>query len=206
MNWVDRLAGLVPLLGSVVRLEALTQAHHAALCEVGFDPDLWALTVSLVRTPADMAAYIDAALQGRSAGTAFGFAIVEQASGRVAGSTRFGNMDPVNRRLEIGWTWVARAWQRSAVNTEAKLLLLAAAFEQLGCIRVEFKTDVLNERSRNALRGIGAKEEGVLRSHMITASGRVRDTVYYSILADEWPTVRAHLEARLARPARAAST
>jgi RimJ/RimL family protein N-acetyltransferase len=198
MNWTDRLAALVPIKGQIVRLEALEHSHHSALCQIGLDPDLWALTVSRVETPEDMQAYIRSALQQRDASVAFPFVIVEQATGTVVGSTRFGNMDSGNRRLEIGWTWVARPWQRSAVNTETKLLLLRTAFEELQCIRVEFKTDVLNERSRNALRRIGAREEGVLRSHMITGSGRVRDTVYFSILAGEWPHVRAQLEERLA--------
>jgi RimJ/RimL family protein N-acetyltransferase len=192
--WCDRLDVLIPLEGASVRLEALAQAHHAPLCEVGLDEDLWRWTVSVVSTPADMAAYIDEALALRARAAAFPFAVIDRASGRVAGSTRFGNLDGANRRLEIGWTWVARPWQRTRLNTETKYLLLRTAFEELGCIRVEFKTDVLNERSRTALARLGAKPEGVLRSHMITAAGRVRDTIYYSILDAEWPGVRRRLE------------
>jgi RimJ/RimL family protein N-acetyltransferase len=122
---------------------------------------------------------------------------VERQRGLVVGSTRFGNIDLANRRLEIGWSWIAPPWQRSAINTEAKYLMLRHAFERLGCMRVEFKTDVLNIRSRQALLRIGAKEEGILRQHMITSSGRLRDTVYYSILDHEWPAIKGELERKL---------
>jgi N-acetyltransferase len=116
----------------------------------------------------------------------------------VVGSTRYGNIDPPNRRLEIGWTWITPAYQRTAVNTEAKLLLLAHAFERLEAHRVELKTDALNEKSRKAILRLGAVEEGIFRKHIVTASGRVRDTVYYSIIDTEWPVVKARLESRLA--------
>jgi RimJ/RimL family protein N-acetyltransferase len=125
------------------------------------------------------------------------FAIVEKATGRAIGSTRYGNIDRTHHRVEIGWTWVAREWQRTAMNTEAKYLLLRHAFETLGCMRVELKTDSLNERSRAAILRIGAREEGTFRNHMITASGRIRHTVYFSIIDSEWPAVKVHLEARL---------
>jgi len=128
------------------------------------------------------------------------FATVEQDSGRVIGSTRFMNIDRVNRRVEIGSTWIALPWQRTAVNTEAKYLMLRHAFEVWKCMRVELKTDALNQKSRNAILRIGAKEEGTLRRHLLTFSGRVRDTVYFSILDDEWAEVKARLEARLAQP------
>ena len=147
-----------------------------------------------------MSRYVQSALSLRASGTAYPFAIVERSSGRAIGSTRFANIDQAHRRVEIGWTWLGRAWQRTAVNTEAKYLLLTAAFEQLGCIRVEFKTDVLNTTSRAALRRIGAQEEGVLRQHMITAAGRLRDSVYFSILDREWPNVKSALVEKLARP------
>jgi RimJ/RimL family protein N-acetyltransferase len=117
--------------------------------------------------------------------------------GRVIGSTRYANIDRAHRRVEIGWTWVARAWQRTAVNTEAKYLLLRHAFETLGCIRVELKTDSLNAQSRAAILRIGAREEGIFRNHMITASGRIRHTVYFSITDAEWPEVKSRLEAKL---------
>ncbi|MGH7447940.1 MAG: GNAT family N-acetyltransferase [Longimicrobiales bacterium] len=178
-----------------MRLEPLTVDHLPALIDIGLDPDLWQWTVSHVNTPADMAAYVASALDEQAAGRALPFATIELASGRVVGCTRFGSIDRQNRRVEIGWTWVARPWQRTPVNTDAKYVMLRYAFEEMGCIRVELKTDALNQRSRNAIRRLGAVEEGILRSHMITASGRVRDTVYYSILATEWPDVRTRLEA-----------
>ena len=192
----------VLLEGRLVRLEPLSMDHHAALCAVGFDPELWRWTLNLVETPEQMREYMKAALDAQARGSELPFATCERASGRAVGSTRFGNIDRANRRVEIGWTWIARPWQRTAVNTEAKYLMLRHAFEQWGCVRVELKTDVLNETSRAALRRLGAKEEGVLRRHMITATGRIRDTVYYSILDTEWPAVKAMLEAKLVQPAR----
>jgi RimJ/RimL family protein N-acetyltransferase len=125
---------------------------------------------------------------------------IEKGSGTIVGSTRFGGMDATHRRVEIGWTWIVREWRRTAVNTEAKYLMLRHAFEVLGCNRVEFKTDELNERSRTALRRLGAREEGVFRNHMVTVSGRVRNTVYYSIINSEWPEVKIRLEEKLHRP------
>ena len=186
------------LTGRHVRLEPLTREHVPALCEVGLDPELWRLTVSHVGSVADMQRYVDAALADAARGTALPFAQVDVATGRVVGSTRLGNRAPEHRRIEIGWTWLARPWQRTALNTEAKLLLLSHAFESLGCQRVELKTDALNEGSRGAILRLGATEEGTLRRHMITDGGRVRDTVYFGILLDEWPGVRAGLQARLA--------
>ncbi len=123
--------------------------------------------------------------------------MIDKPTGRVIGSTRYGNIERVHHRLEIGWTWVARQWQRSAINTEAKYLLLRHAFETLKCIRVELKTDSLNESSRAAILRIGAREEGTFRNHMITASGRIRHTVYFSILDSEWPGVKTRLESKL---------
>jgi N-acetyltransferase len=191
----------VVLEGQVVRLVPLTPDHSAALCAVGLDPDLWRWTTQVVTTPQQMAAYIEQALSDQTRGTALPFATCLRDS-RVVGSTRFGNIDRANRRVEIGWTWIARPWQRSAVNTEAKYLMLRHAFEQWGCLRVELKTDALNQVSRRAILRLGAKEEGVLRKHMITETGRIRDTVYYSILDSEWPGVRDRLQAMLAQPAR----
>ena len=187
----------VTLEGKHVRLEPLSLAHHAALCEAGLDEDLWRWIAAPVRTPEEMRAYIETALSEQAAGTALPFATIERASGRAIGSTRYGNIDRPNRRVEVGWTWIARPWQRTAVNSEAKYLMLRHAFETLGCIRVELKTDALNERSRKAILRIGAKEEGTFRNHMITASGRIRHTVYFSILDSEWPQVKAWLEAKL---------
>jgi len=190
----------VTLEGRHVRLEPLSLAHQDGLCAVGLDAELWRWAQTSLATPADMRAYIETALTWQAQGTALPFAIVARATGQVVGSTRYANIERADRRLEIGWTWIARAAQRTPVNTEAKYLLLRHAFEVLGCNRVEFKTDVLNERSRAALLRIGATQEGVLRSHMITASGRVRDSVYFSIVAAEWPAVKVGLEAKLARP------
>jgi N-acetyltransferase len=195
----------VPALEGVhVRLEPLAETHIPRLAEVAFDAELWRWSVTRIRTIEDLTAYVRSALRDRRLGTALPFATIDRATGRVAGSTRFGNIDRAHRRVEIGWTWIARPWQRTAVNTEAKCLMLRWAFEELGCIRVELKTDALNAASRRAIARLGAVEEGTLRSHMITAEGRIRDTVYYSITAAEWPGVRASLEERLSRPAPAA--
>jgi RimJ/RimL family protein N-acetyltransferase len=187
------------LEGKGVRLEPLTQAHHAQLCEVGLDDELWRLTTTIIRTPEDMKKYIDAAAKDYSDGKALPFAIIEKASGKAVGSTRFGNIDTTHRRVEIGWTWIARQWQRTFINTETKYLLLSHAFDTLGCMRVEFKTDSTNSRSRNALMRIGAKEEGVFRNHMIMPGGRIRHSVYFSIIDSEWNTVRRELEKKLAK-------
>ncbi len=188
----------VLLEGRHVRLEPLAPVHLDGLCDVGLDPELWRWTMSRVTSREEMLGYIESALADRAAGWALAFAILERASGRPVGSTRYGNISVRDSRLEIGWTWVARPWQRTAVNTETKYLLLRHAFEQLGFRRVELKTDALNERSRAAILRLGAVEEGTLRQHAVTATGRVRDTVYYSILDSEWPAVKARLEARLA--------
>ena len=190
----------VTLEGRHVRLEPLTLAHHPELCEIGLDEDLWRWTTTHISTPAEMRAYIEAALEEQSRGTALPFATILKSTGRAVGSTRFGNIDGANRRLEIGWTWVGREWQRTPVNTEAKYLMLGHAFEALGAIRVEFKTDVLNERSRRAILRLGATEEGTLRNHMITSTGRFRHSVYFSIIDSEWPAVKRGLESQLARP------
>jgi RimJ/RimL family protein N-acetyltransferase len=183
----------VVLEGSLVRLEPLTLAHHAALCEVGLDPELWRWIPTTIRTADDMRRYIETALGEQAAGRSLPFAIVERAGGRAIGSTRYGNIEPEHRRLEIGWTWLGNAWQRTGCNTECKLLLLTHAFEALKYQRVEFKTDALNARSRAAILRIGAKEEGVFRKHVICDSGRIRDSAYFSILDDEWPAVKAAL-------------
>jgi N-acetyltransferase len=187
------------LEGRHVRLEPLRLDHQARLCEVGLDEDLWRWTAARVRTPLEMRAYIETALEEEAAGWSLPFATIEKASGRVVGSTRYGNIDRVNRHAEIGWTWVGRNWQRTFVNTEAKYLMLRHAFETWGCLRVEFKTDSLNERSRNAILRIGAKEEGTFRNHMIVHDGRLRHTVYFSIINSEWPEVKADLEEKLLR-------
>ena len=187
----------VVLEGRHVRLEPLSQAHHADLAAVGLEEELWRWIPTPVRTPEEMSAYIATALDEQARGVSLPFALIEKTSGRAIGSTRYGNIDRAHHRVEIGWTWVAPAWQRTAVNTEAKYLLLRHAFETLGCMRVELKTDSLNERSRAAILRIGAREEGTFRNHMITSTGRVRHTVYFSILDSEWPAVKSSLQSRM---------
>jgi len=188
----------ITLEGRMVRLEPLSLSHHAQLCEAGLDFDLWHWTTQNVRTPADMRAYIKQALAEQARGTSLPFATLDAASGKAIGSTRYLNIDISNLRVEIGATWLAKKWQRTGANTEAKYLMLRHAFEQFGCIRVEFKTDSLNQTSREAILRLGAKEEGLLRNHMLTWTGRIRHTVYYSIIDSEWPEVKTQLENMLA--------
>jgi N-acetyltransferase len=188
----------VVLGGRHIRLEPLSVDHLDSLAEAGLDEELWRLIPIQVKTRDDMLQYIRTALQQLADGTSLPFATVEQSSGRAVGSTRYMNIDRVNRHVEIGSTWIGRAWQRTAVNTEAKYLMLRHAFEHLGCLRVELKTDALNERSRNAILRIGAKQEGIFRRHVICDTGRVRDSVYFSIIDFEWPDVKTALEQKLA--------
>jgi RimJ/RimL family protein N-acetyltransferase len=173
--------------------------HHEQLTEIGLDPEIWRLTTVRIQTAVDMRGYMESALQLRREGTSLPFVTIERSSGRVVGSTRFANYDAANLRIEIGWTWLARPWQRTAINTEAKYLMLTHAFEKLHCVRVELKTDVLNTPSRKAMLRIGAKEEGVLRKHTLMWTGRYRDSIYYSILDEEWSQVKAQLEKMLVR-------
>jgi len=197
MRSADLIIEPVTLEGRHVRLEPLARAHHAALTAVGLEPELWRWIPTQIRTPEEMNAYIEIALKEQERGVSLPFAIIEKSGGRAIGSTRYGNIDRTHHRVEIGWTWVAPAWQRTAINTEAKYLLLRHAFETLGCMRVELKTDSLNERSRAAILRIGAREEGIFRNHMITSTGRIRHTVYFSIIDSEWPDVKARLQSRL---------
>ncbi len=189
----------VTLAGSAVRLEPLGREHLADLVEAGRDPAVWTWMFAPLTSPERVAAWIDAARANATAGTELPFATVDRATGRAVGSTRYMAIALEHLRLEIGWTWLAPAWQGTALNTEAKLLQLEHAFERVGCRRVEFKTDARNERSRAALEAIGARFEGIFRKHMIMADGRQRDSAYYSIVDDEWPQVRAGLQERLAR-------
>jgi RimJ/RimL family protein N-acetyltransferase len=167
----------VVLEGEFVRLEPLRVDHLPALVKIGLDTSIWQWTANNVETEADIERYVRAALADQAKGTSLPFVTIDKAGGQVVGSTRFGNIDTINRKAEIGWTWVAPKWQRTAINTEAKLLMLTHAFEEWKCIRVELKTDANNEQSRKAIARIGAKEEGTLRNHMITETGRVRDSV-----------------------------
>lgn len=187
----------VILAGTTIRLEPLGLHHLDGLAAVGLDAPLWTLTQSRVESREDMRAYVEAALAEQRAGAALPFATVEQATGTVVGSTRFGSVSHEHRRLEIGWTWIGLPWQRTAVNTEAKFLMLRHAFEGMGARRVELKTGSSNTRSRQAILRIGATEEGTLRQHMIRPDGSSRDSVYFSVIDVEWPAVKARLEGML---------
>ena len=202
MSSARSVQDLPPLIleGEVVRLEPLRREHTPLLWDAAKDSldDLFRWIPYPMRTPEDFRHSVDRILQEQERGLSVPFATIERASGRAIGSTRFMNMDLPNYRVEIGSTWIAPAWQRTASNTEAKYLMLRHAFEQWQCLRVELKTDSLNQRSRNAILRLGAKEEGTLRQHMVTWNGRRRDSVYFSILDSEWPAVKARLEARLA--------
>lgn len=183
----------ITLEGSRVRLIPLSLDHLDALWRAGNDPDIWRLTSNRIDSPDDMRRYIEAALEDQQRGTSLPFSTVEKESGAIVGSTRFGNIAPEHKRVEIGWTWITFAWQRTWVNTEAKLLMLSHAFEQWHCNRVELKTNALNKRSRKAMLRLGLKEEGTLRRHMVNPDGTTRDTVYYSVIAEEWPEMKARL-------------
>ena len=189
--------GPVHLAGEHVVLEPLSRAHLGPLAAI-LDPKLLQWFPTPITNDAELAAFIEEALHAQDAGTALPFATIDRARGKVVGSTRFANIDRANRKLEIGWTWIGRPWQRSAINTEAKLLMMEHAFEALGAIRVEFKTDSLNRQSRAALTRLGAVEEGTFRNHMITASGRIRHSVWFSVLDSEWIKVKRRLQERLA--------
>jgi len=190
----------VTLQGTVIRLEPLTIEHVPALTLVGREPAIWHWNLVSITTEDEMRSYVATALDERARGVSLPFVIVDQRIGNVIGCTRYANIEPAHRRLEIGWTWYTPAYQRTAANTEAKLLLLTHAFETLGANRVELKTDSLNEQSRNAIIRIGATQEGIFRNHMVVEpSGRLRHTVYYSIIKSEWPAIQRRLTERLAR-------
>lgn len=189
----------IVLEGRLVRLEPLEFGHVPGLAEVGLDPAIWRWTIARPQTEGDLRDWAAAAIRGREAGTEYPFATIDQASGRPIGSSRFMNIALEHRRVEIGWTWLAPPWQRSGANREAKLLMLGHAFDVLGCRRVEFKTDSNNEPSRNALLGIGATFEGIFRKHIVMPNDGIRHSAWYSVIDDEWPAVRARLEAGLRR-------
>ncbi len=191
-HWIQPLT----LVGMQVSLEPLSLAHVDALNAAAADGDLSSLWVTSVPDREGMAAYVQTALDLREGGKAMAFA-VKNAAGDVVGSTRFANIDSANRRVEIGWTWYAQRAQRTALNTEAKLLLLGHAFESLGAIAVEFRTNWFNHRSRAAIARLGAKQDGVLRNHMVMPDGTRRDTVVFSIIDSEWPAVKRHLRYQL---------
>jgi RimJ/RimL family protein N-acetyltransferase len=193
---------LVPttLSGHVVELRPLTLADVPALAEAGSAPELWRWQPAPIEDAADMRRYVERALADESQGLALPFVIVLRASGRIVGSTRYMDITLPHRRLEIGATWLAPSAQRTGANTEAKWLLLKHAFDTLGLQRVIFKTETLNEQSRQAILRLGAVEEGIFRKHLITNTGRARDMVYFSILDTEWPAVDERLRRRLAKP------
>jgi RimJ/RimL family protein N-acetyltransferase len=190
----------VTLAGQHVSLVPLGAAHQDALCEAVRDGELWRLWYTSAPAPDRMMAEIERRLGLQQAGTMLPFTVIDAASGEVAGMTTYMNIDAANQRVEIGSTWYASRFQRSALNTEAKLLLLTHAFETLACIAVEFRTHFLNQQSRRAIERLGAKLDGVLRSHQRLSDGSLRDTCVYSITAAEWPAVRAHLRWQIEKP------
>jgi RimJ/RimL family protein N-acetyltransferase len=187
------------LTGKTVELRPLQRDHAQSLLDAAADGQLWNMKLTVVPGPGSIDSYSATALEGRAAGTVMPFVIVRRDTGALVGSTRFWKIDRVNRKLEIGHTWLSESVQRSAVNTEAKYLLLCHAFEAMQCVRVQFTTDELNEKSRAAILRIGAKQEGVVRHERIMPDGRKRNSVRFSIIDEEWDEVKAMLEAKLAR-------
>jgi RimJ/RimL family protein N-acetyltransferase len=187
------------LTGHHARLAPLSQDHLNDLQVAASDGRLWELFFTSVPSPENLMTWFKVATEQRDKGLALPFTVFDQIKNKVIGATRYCNIDSTNKRLEIGYTWYAQSYQRSAINTECKLLLLTHAFETLDCNAVEFRTDWFNQRSQKAIERLGAKRDGVLRSHMILPDGRVRDTVVYSILKHEWEGVKANLEFKLNR-------
>ncbi|CAB3723664.1 hypothetical protein LMG24238_05108 [Paraburkholderia sediminicola] len=187
------------LIGQAVELRPLLQEHAQALLDAAADGQLWTMKLTVVPGPETVGSYIATALDGRAAGTVMPFVIVRRDTGAIVGSTRFWKIDRANRKLEIGHTWLGESVQRSAVNTEAKYLLLSYAFETMQCVRVQFTTDELNEKSRAAILRIGAKQEGIVRHERIMPDGRKRNSVRFSIIDEEWAEVKAMLERKLGR-------
>ena len=188
------------LQGRYVRLEPLELAHAPGLLEAGCHPEIWThMTQPMIASQADAEQFVEAALRERDGGRQVPFATIDVSSGRVVGSTRYLDIQHAHRGLEIGFTWLTPSAQRTPINTEAKLLLLGHAFDELGAIRVQLKTDSKNERSQRAIERIGGIREGTLRNHMILYSGRIRDTAYFSVVLDDWPAVKENLERMLSR-------
>jgi N-acetyltransferase len=197
MTWLEP----VSLKGPHARLEPLSRDHHDGLVEAVRDGELWKLWYTFVPKPDDMHKEIDRRLGLQASGAMLPWTVFD-ADGKIAGMTTYMNVDEANRRVEIGSTWYAKRVQRSGVNTQCKLLALTHAFEKLDCIAVEFRTHFFNHQSRRGIERLGAKQDGILRSHMISPNGTLRDTVVYSIIASEWPTVKAHLTYQLNEKAR----
>jgi len=197
MPWLEPIS----LQGAHARLDPLSTDHLDGLTEAVKDGELWKLWYTSIPRPEDMARDIDRRLALQAAGAMLPFTVFD-AEGKIAGMTTYMNVDAVNRRVEIGSTWYVKRVQRSAVNTQCKLLLLTHAFEGLDCIAVEFRTHFFNHQSRRGIERLGAKQDGILRSHQLASNGTLRDTVVYSIIAAEWPTVKAHLSYQLNEKAR----
>lgn len=187
----------ITLEGRYVRLAPLSLTHADGLIAAAADGELWNTKVTIIPDAAGMNEYVKAALDGQSYGNTLPFVIVRKATNDIVGTTRFYDMYPRDRKCTIGYTWLAKSAQRTLINTESKLLLLTHAFETWNCVRVELVTDVLNDQSRAAILRLGAQQEGILRKHMILPSGRVRDSVFFSITDDEWPEVKQRLVSRL---------
>lgn len=188
----------VTLVGERVRIQPMEERHAEALFEAGRDPSIWTYMPMSIRSPEHMRELVRQALAAKKDGSEFPYVIVDRESGEVVGSTRFLAISRPNRSLEIGWTWLSPAVWRTSVNTECKFLLLRHAFETLGAIRVQIKTDRRNLRSQQAIERLGATKEGVLRKHVILHDGYVRDSVFYAILDEEWAAVKSGLELKLA--------
>ena len=187
----------VILEGNAVKLAPLESNYLEELWAAAANESLWLWTANIVKSKEDLQRYVETALDELERKVSLPFVTIEKTSNKIVGSTRFGNIDVKNRRAEIGWTWINPKWQKTFINTEAKLLMLTHAFEIWRCVRVELKTDALNEKSRNAILRIGAKQEGILRRQQITDAGRFRDTVYFSIIDSEWQKVKAELNDKL---------
>jgi RimJ/RimL family protein N-acetyltransferase len=196
----------VTLSSPSLRLEPMKADHAAGLEDAARDGELWKLRVTSVPAPGETAAYVAAALKGQADGHMLPFVVVDTASGRVIGSSRYHDIVPAVERLEIGYTWYGRSWQRTHVNTTAKLLLMQHAFETLGAQLVGWRTDNYNFASQRAIERLGARKDGVLRHHALRRDGTIRDTVMYSLAAGEWPEVKAHLQYQLARERQAGGT
>jgi RimJ/RimL family protein N-acetyltransferase len=203
MSLVGLFRAPVTLTGRHAELVPLAPGHHDALCAAASDGDLWNLWYTNIPRPEGMRADIERKLAQQAEGSMLPFAVRNLHSGKISGVTTYMNIDAARQRLEIGSTWYAKSVQRTPLNTECKLLLIAHAFEQAGCIAVEFRTSFFNHASRNAIARLGAKQDGILRSHQIAPNGTLRDTVVYSIIASEWPTVKAHLNYQLNEKPRA---
>ena len=198
----SRFVEPVTLAGTHATLEPLAPSHLESVAAAAADGELWKLWYTSVPAPESAGRWLDTALDMRERLGAMPFVVRDNASGDVVGSTRYFNVDAANRRLEIGHTWYSKRAQRTAINTECKLLLLKHAFESLGCIAVEFRTHWFNHASRAAIARLGAKQDGVIRNHMRHADGSIRDTVTFSIIDSEWPAVKRHLRAKLERAGR----